>query len=304
MLDPADLYRLDGDPEDGRAPVLLLRLQGFVDAGHAARLAVETLAIDQDPRLVAEFDVDQLVDYRARRPAMRFDRDRWASYDTPELTLSLLADAKGAPFLLLSGPEPDFQWERFTAAVGELIELLGVELTIGLNGIPLAVPHTRPMAVTTHGTRPELVEGHPRWFGTVDVPGSAAALVQLRLGETGHDAMGLAVHVPHYLARSEYPLAAQTLLEHVEKVTGLSLPSDSLSEAAERARTEVDEQVAGSEQVAQLVQALEAQYDTMSEERAASDSLDSGGELPSGDEIAAEFERFLAEQGGPGDGRD
>ncbi len=281
--------------------MLVLRLQGFVDAGQAARLAVDTLLEELEAEPVAEFDIDQLLDYRARRPSMRFDRDRWASYETPELALYLVGDADGAPFLLLTGPEPDVQWERFAGAVDQLTELLGVELTIGLNAIPLAVPHTRPIGVTTHATRPELVEGHARWFGTVDVPGSAAALVQLRLGEAGRDAMGLAVHVPHYLARSEYPLAAQTLIEELAKVTGLNLPVGALPAAAERARTEIDKQVDDSEQVAQLVKALEKQYDTMSDERVRSESLGSEGELPSGDEIAAEFERFLAEQGGTGE---
>ena len=213
----------------------------------------------------------------------------------------LVSDADGAPFLLLSGPEPDVQWERFARAVDQLTELFGVELTIGLNAIPLAVPHTRPMGVTTHATRPELVEGHARWFGTVDVPGSAAALVQLRLGEAGKDAMGLAVHVPHYLARSEFPLAAQTLIEELAKVTGLTLPTGSLPEAGDRARGEIDKQVDDSEQVAQLVKALEEQYDAMSDERTRPDSLGSEADLPSGDEIAAELERFLADQGGTGE---
>ena len=140
---------------------------------HGSR--VDTLLEELDTEPVAEFDIDQLLDYRARRPSMRFDRDRWASYETPELALYLVGDADGAPFLLLTGPEPDVQWERFARAVDQLTELLGIELTIGLNAIPLAVPHTRPMGVTTHATRPELVEGHARWFGTVRRAGQRGA---------------------------------------------------------------------------------------------------------------------------------
>lgn len=294
MLDPAELYRVEAESTPD-VPVMLLALEGFVDAGRAAGLVVDHLLTVLDTRPVASFDVDQLIDYRSRRPTMRFDRDHWASYDTPELTMRALTDAAGTSFLLLSGPEPDVQWERFAAAVGELIDYFGVSVTVGLNAIPMAVPHSRPIGVTIHGTRPELVEGHPRWFGTVDVPGSAAALIQLRLGETGRDGMGLAVHVPHYLARSEYPQAALALIEQVAAVTGLSLPTAPLDQAAERALAEIEEQVAGSEQVSQVVRALEEQYDSVSPEGVPFQLLGPGAELPDGEEIAADFQRFLAE---------
>lgn len=294
MLDPAGLYRVEaGSTLD--APVMLLALEGFVDAGRAAGLVVDHLQAVLAARPVASFDVDQLIDYRSRRPVMRFERDHWASYDTPELKVREFTDTAGTSFLLLSGPEPDVQWERFAAAVGELIESLGVRVTVGLNSIPMAVPHSRPLGVTIHGTRPELVGDHPRWFGTVDVPGSAAALIQLRLGEGGRDGVGLAVHVPHYLARSEYPQAAIALIEHVEAVTGLSLPTGALDKAAERALAEIEAQVAGSEQVSQVVRALEEQYDSVSPEGVPFQLLGPGAELPDGDEIAADFQRFLAE---------
>ena len=104
-----------------------------------------------------------------------------------------------------------------------------VRLVINLSAIPLAVPHTRPIGVTVHGTRPELTEGHEAWFATAEVPGSAIALMEFRLGEAGHDAMGFAVHVPHYLARSEYPQAARVLLDHVGLAAGLYLPTESLA---------------------------------------------------------------------------
>ena len=234
MLDPADLYQVEVEPTPA-APVMLLALDGFVDAGRAAGLVVDQLLPEPDSAPVATFDADQLVDYRSRRPIMRFERDHWASYATPELAVHELTDTAGTSYLLLSGPEPDVQWERFAAAVGELIDRLGVTLTVGLNAIPMAVPHSRPLGVTIHGTRSELVEGHPQWFGTVDVPGSAAALIQLRLGEAGRDGVGLAVHVPHYLSRSEYPQAALALIHQIEAVTGLSLPTAALDQAAERA---------------------------------------------------------------------
>lgn len=294
MLDPADLYRVEAEPTPA-APVMLLALDGFVDAGRAAGLVVDQLLAERDAAPVATFDVDQLVDYRSRRPTMRFERDHWASYAAPELAVHALTDTAGRAFLLLSGPEPDVQWERFAAAVDELIGHLGVNLTIGLNAIPMAVPHTRPLGVTIHGTRPELVEGHPQWFGTVDVPGSATALIQLRLGEASRDGIGLAVHVPHYLSRSEYPQAALALIHQIQAVTGLSLPTAALDQAAERALVEIEEQVSSSEQVSNIVHALEEQYDTASAELGSPGGLSAGG-LPTGDDIAAEFERYLTDR--------
>ena len=296
MLDPAQLYRLEPDAPAVPEPVLVVVLDGFVDAGGAARLAVDSLRAAGPGRLVARFDVDQLVDYRSRRPPLRFETDRWTSYSAPELDVVALTDSGGTGFLLLSGPEPDSQWERFAAAVEQLVARLGVRLVVNLTGIPMAVPHTRPIGVTVHGTRPELTEGHEALFATADVPGSAVALTEYRLGEAGHAAMGFAVHVPHYLARADYPQAARVLVDHLGLATGLYLSTEALTAAAEQAEREIAEQVAGSDEVAQVVAALERQYDTVVSGAAERSGAGLGGELPSADELAAEVERFLADR--------
>jgi proteasome assembly chaperone (PAC2) family protein len=302
VLEPAELYRVEADVPQLDEPVLVLALDGFVDAGNAARLAVEAVRAGQERRPLVRFDVDQLVDYRARRPPLRFDTDHWAGYSAPELDVLALTDTAGTPYLLLTGPEPDTQWERFAVAVEQVVRRLGVRLVVGMTAIPMAVPHTRPIGVTAHGTRPELTEGHEAWFATAEVPGSAAGLLEYRLGEAGLDAMGFAVHVPHYLARAEYPQAARVLLDHVGLAAGLYLPTESLSKAAERAEAEIAAEVAGSEEVAQIVQALERQYDTVAAGRGSRAATGLGGELPSADELAAEVERFLADQDGDGEG--
>jgi hypothetical protein len=294
MLDPAELYRLEPDVPPLTEPVLVVALDGFVDAGAAARLAVESLQATGPARRVARFDVDQLVDYRSRRPPLRFDTDRWTDYTAPELDVVALADTGGTGFLLLSGPEPDTQWERFAAAVEQLVRHFQVRLVVSMAGIPMAVPHTRPIGVTVHGTRPELTEGHEALFAAAEVPGSAVALTEYRLGQAGHAAMGFAVHVPHYLARAEYPQAARVLVDHLTVATGLYVPTEALTAAAERAEREIAEQVAASEEVAQVVAALERQYDTVLPGRADRAGAGLSGELPSADELAAEVERFLA----------
>ena len=296
MLEPAELYEVAPDAPALAEPVLLVALDGFVDAGNAARLAVASLRDERDERVVATFDIDQLIDYRSRRPPLRFETDRWAGYTAPRLDVVALDDTDGTGYLLLSGPEPDTQWERFSAAVAQLVERLGVRLVINLTAIPMAVPHTRPIGVTAHGTKPELTEGHEAWFATAEVPGSAVALMEYRLGQAGHDAMGFAVHVPHYLARAEYPQAARVLVDHVGLAAGLYLPTETLSKAAEQAEQEIGEQVAASEEVKQVVEALEKQYDAVTSGRGERSTLGLGGELPSADELGAEVEKFLAAQ--------
>jgi hypothetical protein len=305
VLDPAGLYRLEPDAPTPPEPVLVMVLDGFVDAGAAARLATDSLLASGPGQRVARFDVDQLVDYRSRRPPLRFETDRWTSYSAPELDVVALTDTGGTGFLLLSGPEPDTQWERFAAAVEQLVARLGVRLVVNMTGIPMAVPHTRPIGVTVHGTSPDLTEGHDALFANAEVPGSAVALTEYRLGEAGHAAMGFAVHVPHYLARAEYPQAARVLVDHLAVAAGLYLSTEALTAAAERADREIAEQVAGSEEVAQVVAALERQYDTVVSGGTERSGASLGGELPSADELAAEVERFLADRdddADPGEG--
>jgi len=294
--DPRDLYELEPDLPDLGSPVLIQALDGFVDAGGAKRLAREHLLQAHGSRVIARFDVDQLLDYRARRPLMTYDEDHWADYAEPLLAVHLLNDADGTPFLVLAGPEPDVRWEAFLAACGQLVVDLGVRLTVGLNAIPMAVPHTRPLGMIAHATDPELVAGHEKWVGNVQVPSSAGHLLEFRLGQAGHPAAGFAVAVPHYLAETEFPAAAMALLESVSGLTGLSLPAGALLEAAASVRTQIDEQVGDSQEVAAIVQGLETQYDNYFVGSRRSLLAEMGGSLPTADELGDELERFLADQ--------
>jgi predicted ATP-grasp superfamily ATP-dependent carboligase len=304
--DPEDLYELGEGGADLEGVPLLHYLEGFMDAGAAGRLLTEHLLGDGESVTVATFDVDRLIDYRSRRPTMIYSSDHWERYERPELSVQLLHDTAGAPFLLLSGPEPDHEWDLFAAAVQSVTERLGSGPVIGYQGIPMSVPHTRPLGVISHATRPELVTGDQRLPDRLQVPGSAAALIELRLGEGGRDALGFAVHVPHYLAQAVYPEAAIALLNAVGGAAGLKLDDDALRAAADRTNVEIDRQVAESTEVTELVSALERQYDALAEasaeagEDSESNLLD-GAEMPTADELAAQFERFLAEQQGRGD---
>ena len=299
---PEELYELGPAapdiPDIADAPMLHY-LDGFIDAGGAGRLLTEHLLSNFSHETVARFDIDRLVDYRSRRPLMIYNNSRWENYDAPELVLHLLQDTNGKPFLLLNGPEPDHEWNLFTQAVIDLSARLGAGLAVSFLGIPAGMPHTRPLGMVAHATRPELLGANQRMPNRIQVPGSARGLLELRLDEAGRDALGYAVQVPHYLAQAVYPPAALTLLNSIAGATGLELPDADLREASARTNEAIDRQVADSAEVAELVRTLEQQYDALAESEASRDTgpalLAEGEAMPTADELAAQFERFLAE---------
>jgi hypothetical protein len=283
---------------DGRGPVMIHALEGFSDAGHAIRLAAQHLKDTLDTELVASFAIDELLDYRSRRPLMTFKTDHFTHYEDPELNLYALHDSVGTPFLLLAGLEPDLRWERFITAVRLLAERLGVRQVIGLGTIPMAVPHTRPITLTAHANNKELIAEHTPWVGEVQVPGSVSNLLEFRLAQHGHEVVGFTVHVPHYLAQTAYPPAAEALLAEVAKTGSLDIPMAALAEAGAEVYARINEQVEASSEVAQVVTALERQYDAFVAAQENRSLLARDEDLPSGEELGAEFERFLAQQAG------
>lgn len=290
MIDPRQLYTVHEEVLGrmaGHRPVLIHQLDGFVDAGQAGRLLSAHLLEQLDHETLVTFDHDQLHDYRSRRPAMIFDTDQWRSYADLELVLHRLVDQQGETFLLLTGPEPDVQWERMVAAVIGLVELLDVRLTLSVQGIPMAVPHTRPVTFTAHATDPELVQGYRSWIDRVEVPASFGGLLEFRLGQHDRKAMGLAAHVPHYLAQSPFPQASLVLSQALSQASGLALDLAPLEQAATTNLADIGAEVATSSEVQELVGQLEQNYDTTQSE---------GGQVPTAEEIGAEFERFLAER--------
>lgn len=292
---PEELYELEPALADVNGAPMLVHLDGFIDAGAAGRLLTENLLENLEHQVVARFDTDRLLDYRSRRPLMTFESDHWADYQAPLLNLYLVGDRKAAPFLLLSGPEPDHEWELFAAAVGALADRLELGPAVSYLGIPAGTPHTRPLGVLAHATRPGLVAGDQRLPSQLQVPGSAASLIELRFGQAERDAIGFAVQVPHYLSQASYPGAALALQTSIGEATGLDLPEDAMREAVEHTDTLIARQVEESAEVAELVRGLEQQYDAARADTAQS-LLADGEAMPTADEIAEQFEQFLADR--------
>ncbi|WP_445256623.1 proteasome assembly chaperone family protein [Nocardioides aurantiacus] len=302
MSEARFVHIVDEVPElEGRSdgPVLLVALEGFLDAGNASAHAVEHLLGDDRGRVVASFEVDELYDYRARRPPMTFSEDHYGDYVAPRLVVRLLEDELGAPYLMLSGPEPDIRWEGFARAVRMVVQHFGVRLVVSLGSVPMAVPHTRPVQLTNHATSARLLVQENVWKGEIRVPASAQSLLELRLGEWGHDAMGFVAHIPHYVAQFPYPQAALALLEGVEDVTGLQWETEPLRQAGEARQVELATQIADSDEVREVVTGLEQQYDAFHTDSA--NLLAEDQPLPSGEELGEQFEQFLARLEDPED---
>lgn len=296
MHDPAALYDLSaaavGVPQ---GLPLVAGLTGFADAGSTVSQLGSYVLDTLDHRVVATFDADELLDYRARRPVITFDQDHISEWAPATLELHLVEDEIGQQFLLLTGFEPDFQWERFTAAVLQLVERFQVTSTTWVHAIPMPVPHTRPLGVTVSGTRADLVESLSVWRPVTQAPANALHLVEHRLGQAGRTVSGFVLLVPHYLADTEFPEAAVTALASISAATGLIFPTDALREEGRDFLGKVEEQVQGNAELTRLVATLEERHDTYMEGNPLPSPLtDQDGQVPSADALAAELEKFLA----------
>ncbi|WP_442860096.1 proteasome assembly chaperone family protein [Arthrobacter sp. zg-Y179] len=298
MLDPLTLFNLNpevAESGDLSGLKLLVGFTGFAEAGHVVSQIRDELFDALDHDLVATFDSDQLIDYRNRRPQISFIEDHLSDYEPPRLELHRMYDGLGEPFLFLTGFEPDLQWERFTAAVVHLVKAFDVALVCWVHSIPMPVPHTRPIGVTTHGNRPDLVEGISSWTPIAQVQAAVGHVLELRLVEAGVDVVGHVVHVPHYLAEAEFPPAAVAGLEYLGAAASLVLPTDRLREAGRDVERQITEQVEASAEVKGVVATLEKRYDQYTESTVRRSLLVKGNdELADAEEIGAAVEAYLA----------
>lgn len=314
MLDPIDLIRMSSSAkelltsstsseepnEDGpslHGLDLLVVFSGYLDAGNVSTQLENVLLERLDHQRIATFDTDQLLDYRARRPHLRFDGKQFFDYEAPELELHLVKDQMQRPFLLLSGPEPDYQWDRFVAAVMILVDQLEVGLVTFVDAIPLPVPHTRPLGVTTHGNAQELLEGLATWAPQGRIAAGAAQLLELRAAEAGRQVSGYTLHVPHYLADATYPQAAVAALEYVGAAMDLMLPSEELRESGREVERQIAAQVQNRPEISTMLERLEQRFDEHSQEhQTRSLLLKPDEQMPDAEEIGSAVESYLSDQ--------
>jgi len=281
-------------------PVLVVALEGWVDAGLGADGAISALLAAEPTELVATFDGDSLIDQRARRPIAHIVSGINEGLTWPVIQIRAGADLTGRDVCYLVGPEPDFRWRPFVVAVVQLVRELDVRMVVGLGAFPAPAPHTRPvrLAATAPASSGELVARVGSVQGEIDVPSGVWGALEIALGDAGVDVIGLWARVPHYASAMAFPAASAALLDGLAAVANLTIDSAALHGAGDVALRKVDELIAKSAEHTSMVRQLEQSVD-----EAEGNPLDVG-EMPTGDELAAELERYLRErrsEGGDGD---
>ena len=269
-------------------------ISGFTDAGQVIEQMAHNILSKLDSELVIVFENDELLDYRARRPTMFFEKDHLATYEPAVLGIYLVRDESGIPFLFLHGYEPDFRWEGFADAIEEIVEEYAITDFTWVHSIPFPVPHTRPVGITVSGNRSDLIERYSEWRPETQVPGNIVHLLEYRLSRIGLPTVGFVLLVPHYLNDSDYPNAAVTGFELITAATGLVFPTDQLRDEGVRFAERLAKKVEENEELGKLVANLEQGYKS---DRATSFGVQISSPKtaePNAEEIAAELEDYLA----------
>jgi hypothetical protein len=278
------MFELKASASDLTAPALLVAFDGWVNAGAVGTATADHIA--DGGETVAIFDSDALYDYRANRPGIDFVDGIMAELRMPEMAL-LRHHVDGRDLLILSGPEPNWNWQRLSRAVADLATELGVVEHISMGGVPSAVPHTRPTRLLVTASRPDLISGEEQFpEGLLRVPGAAVSVVESYLVDQGTPAVGFWAQVPHYVAETYLP-GVVAMVERVSRHLGVRIALGSLVDDSAMQQERLSDLVAGQEQAAEYVRSLE-------------NLLASQGEVPTGEEIADEIQRFLEEEGGLG----
>ncbi|HZM32631.1 MAG TPA: PAC2 family protein [Acidimicrobiales bacterium] len=286
------LYELIEQP-DLEDPLLLLALDGWIDARLAAAGAAEVLCDQLDTITVARFDTDELLDYRARRPIAHLDDGIVRGLTWPSLELRAAADEAGNELLLLVGAEPDRLWHRFTDEVVTLALDFGVRMCVGLGAYPFAAPHTKaPRIACTASTASLADTGFLR--ASLDFPAGVQAAIEQGCDERGVPSLGLWAQIPHYVpATMPFPAGSLALVEALARVGELSLPVGDLPSMAAATRARLDELIAQNPEHAAMLRQLELAWE---QAEPVTEMPFAASDLPSGDELMAELEQFLRDQ--------
>lgn len=286
-------YEILGTPPQIKDPLLVVMMSGWIDTSSAAGAAIDTVVKATSAVKIIDFDIDRFVDFRARRPVMEL-RDGVNTklvWSTPEILLG--KDINDKDVLLLTGPEPDTQWHLFAETVADISVQFGVRRMIGIGAYPFATPHTRAVYISCTSPDKDLVASLPYLKSSVDVPAGMAAAIEHSLHARKIPALGLWARVPHYVASMPYPAASAALLSALCDTGGISIDSSGMRDQAKSQRERLDQLISGNNEHSQMLTQLEHSFD----EQLANGTteLNFGAPIPSGEEIAAEFEKYLRE---------
>jgi proteasome assembly chaperone (PAC2) family protein len=284
----------EGDPPELRSPTLVAAFMGWNDAASAATTALEAVAVSLDSEVIARIDPEEFFDFQDNRPTVRLTAGQTRRIEWPANTL-IAAPAPTAErdMILLSGTEPSLKWRTFTELVVGAAERLGAEMVITLGALIADVPHTRPVPITGLATDRELVERLGLSRSKYEGPTGIVGVLHDACRRHGLTSASLWAAVPHYVAAVPNPKAALALLRRLEGLTNVAIEASELEEATERFDEQIDRAVAANPEIEELVQRLEQEQ---------AESVELADDVPSGEAIASEFQRFLRQRGKHGDG--
>lgn len=208
----------------------------------------------------------------------------------PQPTIRVGRDRNGKGVVFLVGPEPDLLWHAFSDEVVRIARELDVSLVVSLGGFPFAWPHTRPVRLAATASSQELAEKVGFLRGTIEAPAGLADVIASHCGVAGIDSVGLWARVPHYVASMPFPAAALALIEGLTLLTGIDVDVTDLDHSAAEARDTINDLIVASAEHVEMVRNLEEQASLVGPD---DDTGAVVANLPSGDEIAAELERYL-----------
>ena len=290
-------------------PVLVAAFEGWNDAGNAASDAVRFLAHTASAVELATLDAQEWLDFQAARPIVTITDGVVTTTTWP--TIRFLASPTavssiGRDLILLVGPEPNLRWPDFCAEIVSLARELGCDLAVTLGALLADVPHTRAIPVTGTASDPETVSELGLTRSRYEGPTGIVGVLSDAFRRAGLSSASLWASVPHYVATPPNPRATHALLERLATLLDVTLPLRSLEIAGAAWVRQVDEVAAGDDDIARYVRELESRRDDALDDDEGDDDEEAGfdlGELreedlPSGESLAEDFERFLRDQQG------
>jgi proteasome assembly chaperone (PAC2) family protein len=285
-----DSLTWESDVPQLRSPVLVCSFRGWNDAANASSRALATAAESLDAELVAHVDPEEFFDFQTTRPTISLSDGVSRHIEWPQNNLyAARVPAADRDIVLLDGTEPNLRWRTFSEGIATAADTLGAEMVVTMGALIAEVSHTLPVPITGLASSEELVEELDLERSNYEGPTGIVGVVHDCCRQLGMTSASLWAAVPHYVAAVPNPKAALALLRRLEGLTGIAVEASELELESEGYEEQIGRAVDANPEIKELVERIEAEQ--------AEQFVDEGGELPSADSIAREFQQFLRQQG-------
>jgi predicted ATP-grasp superfamily ATP-dependent carboligase len=273
-----DFVQLEGDPKL-RRPHVVAAFRGWNDAGGAASLAAGYLRSVTDAERFAVIDSEPFVDYQQTRPTVSMVDGDVRRVEWPVTEVFAAPDHD---LMIVLGTEPNMRWRAFSDSIADLARRYHSRLVITMGALLADTPHTRPVPVSASASDPELMSRHGLVRSTYEGPTGIVGVLHDSCSRAGLVSASLWAATPHYISAAPNPQAALALLGRLAEIAGTPAGSAELERAASEYQLRVASAIADDPDVAGYVEQLEQAADR--------------DDPPTGEELAADFERYLREQ--------